>query len=604
MWSKFSRWLYRVPLTDPVERRSAWFVQILFLFLGIAFPLNKLYIMFFNAGYRRLLHSPGFHLPVIIDQLSDLAMGVSAWVGLWLLRRGHFRRAIVQLVSVVLLSALLAYATFGYWVVYGDLIPVMTIALGGLMLGRRALWTIYVVVMFEFVVAMTSDLLRTGPSLQSTVHGGSLPSAFVDLPSRAFAYLLIVLILDYSSKALRESLADSSRHWHRLQDEMLKREQAQQQLLHTHKMDAVGKLASGIAHDFNNILGVILGFARERHRVDEPEIAPREGMAILTHALDGIDTAARRGAAINRKLLNFSRRDVTHTETFDLNASLRELQPMLRQLLPAPYELDLELAVLPLPIHFDRSHFELAMLNIASNARDAMPGGGRFTIATHIDDGRVLLQLGDTGVGMSSKVRERIFEPFFTTKPPGSGTGLGLAVVYTLIDDAGGSIGIRSFPGQGTRFDIRLPLAATECGSLPLPTARDSHQPLRVLLIEDDEELRTLLGEALRRGGCIVDMASGGAEAMSRASHLPAPQVLVCDNRLPDSDGSSLLARLRHHLPDVPAILISACLDSDALPMDDELTEYLPKPFAPGDLLTRVQQAAQRHAGRAETVAG
>jgi signal transduction histidine kinase len=471
MWSTFFRWLDAAPLTDPVERRSARFVQILFLFLGVAFPLNKLYIFFFNTGYQRLLHSPGFHLPVVIDQLTDLAMVVSAWVGWWMLRHGQFRRAIVQLVTVVLVSALLAYATFGYWVVYGDLIPIMTIALGGLMLGRRALWIIYLTVIFEFVIAMTSDLLRASPSLHATVHGGTLPSAFVDLPSRAFGLLLIVLILDYSSKALRESLADSSRHQQRLQDEMLKREAAQEQLLHTHKMDAVGKLASGIAHDSNNILGIILGFARERHRVDDPDVPLQEGFAILSHALEGVDTAARRGAALSRKLLNFSRRDVTHTEIFDLNVSLLELRPMLQQLLPPPYELDMQLSTQPLPIRFDRSQFELAMLNLASNARDAMPAYGRVKIVSREDDGQVHLQLSDTGVGMSASVRERIFEPFFTTKPAGSGTGLGLAVVQTLIDEAGGNIGICSTPGEGTCFDIRLPLADL-ASTLPTPTER------------------------------------------------------------------------------------------------------------------------------------
>ena len=597
MWSKFSRWLYLAPLSDPVERRSAWFVQILFLFLGVAFPLNKLYILFFNAGYQHLLHSPGFHLPVVIDQATDMAMAISAWIGLWLVRHGHFRRAIIQLVTVVLLSALLAYATFGYWVVYGDLIPIMTIALGGLMLGRRALWTIYLTVMFEFVVAMTSDLLRAGPSLQSTVHGGTLPSPFIDLPSRAFGYLLIVLILDYSSKALRESLADSSRHWQRLQDEMIKREEAQEQLLHTHKMDAVGKLASGIAHDFNNILGIILGFARERYRVDEPEISADEGRSILTQALDGIDTAARRGAAINRKLLNFARRDITHTETFELNESLRQLRPMLLQLLPAPYVLEMHLSKLPMPIHFDRSQFELAMLNLASNARDAMPDGGRFSIVTRSEEGAVHLQVSDTGVGMSSQVRERIFEAFFTTKPPGSGTGLGLTVVHTLIDNAGGTIDIRSHPGAGTCFDIRIPLAVADTHPSAHVDVAEPSQPLRVLLIDDDADLRKLLAEALRRGGCEVETAASGAQALSLADRAPAPQVLVCDNHIPDMDGVSLIARLRKMLPDTPAILVSAYLQSDALPMDGELTEYMPKPFAPSELLTRVRSAAARRDG-------
>lgn len=595
MWSRFSHWLHTAPVTDPVERRNASFVQMLFLFLGVALPLNKLYVLGYSAGYRHLMGSNGLHVAILVDLLTDLAMASAAWYGLLLIRRGRFHSSIVQFLTVVLVSALLAYVTFGYWAVFGDLIPIMAIALGGLMLGRRSLWLIYITVMLEFIAGMTADLLRQGPALQATQHGGTLPNAFVDLPSRAFGYLLIVLILDRASGALRESLEEANQHRHNLQEEMNKRERAQEQLVHSRKMDAIGKLASGIAHDFNNILGIILGFARERSRIQAPKIAGDEDAQVMAHALSGIDTAARRGAAITRKMLNFARQDVPLREAFDLGDSLRELQPMLRQLLPAPFGLDMRLTSSPMPIYFDRSQFELALLNIVSNARDAMPEGGSVTITAERENTSVWLRIEDTGVGMTAAVRERIFEPFFTTKPTNRGTGLGLSVVYALIDAAGGAIDIDSAPDDGTRFDIRLPLASASGAERGPDEALDAAQPrstLRILLVDDDDELRELLAQALRQDGCQVDVASSGVDALRFADGAP-PHLLICDNRMPDMDGATLLANLRPRWPRVPTILISAHLDGRNAPVESWVV-HMPKPFSPDDLLVRARELVRR----------
>ena len=592
MWSGISRWLQTAPVIDPVERRNASFVQMLFLFLGFALPLNKLYVLVYSDGYHHLMGEHGLQVAIWVDLLTDLAMAAAAWYGLLLIRRGRFHTAIIQFLSVVLVSALLAYVTFGYWAVFGDLIPIMAIALGGLMLSRRALWLIYGTVMLEFIAGMTADLLRRGPALQATQHGGTLPNAFVDLPSRAFGYLLIVLILDRATSALRESLSEANRHRGQLQEEMLMRELAQDQLVQSRKMDAVGKLASGIAHDFNNILGIILGFARERYRIGQPRIAGDEDAQAMAQALGGVDTAARRGAAITRKLLNFVRQDPAQRETFDLGESLRELMPMLRQLLPAPFVVHLELADTALPIRFDRSQFELALLNMASNARDAMPDGGSVTLTTGLHgDAHAWLRIEDTGTGMPAAVRERIFEPFFTTKPSTRGTGLGLSVVYALIDDAGGTIEVDSAPGAGSRFDIHLPLAPSRSATVAddgRPDDAYASQPLRVLLVDDDDELRELLAHALRQGGCQVDAAASAADAL-RMIDDPPPHVLISDSRMPDMDGTVLLATLRQRWPQVPTILISAFLDGYDQPSEPWVVR-MPKPFSPDDLLVRVRE--------------
>jgi len=188
----------------------------------------------------------------------------------------------------------------------------------------------------------------------------------------------------------------------------------------------------------------------------------------LLDALEGIELAALRALAISRKLLNFSRQDTSHTQVFDAAVALTELEPMLRQLLGHYVQLDIVLRAHDMPIRLDRGQFELMVLNIAANARDAMPDGGRFSLILEHDLGRdperdsaeptLLLSLVDSGMGMSPEVQAKVFEPFYTTKPFGRGTGLGLAVVASMIDAAGGAIDVTSEPGKGTRFMIRVPL--------------------------------------------------------------------------------------------------------------------------------------------------
>jgi signal transduction histidine kinase len=591
MWQALTSWLKRLPIDDPVDRRNAFFMQLLMLYEGSEIPLNKIWLLHTNATYALMLsgNQPAWpRFALAIDLGTDLAITLSAWVGFYLIRKGRFRAAVSQFLGIMLMSAAIAYSTFGYEAWPHDLTTIVALSLGGLMLGRRALWTIYAIVMAVFTAGMTRDHFRHMHSLHAPMP------AYDGLLSLALAYLLVVIILDRSTSALRQSLAESVLHRKQLQHEMSEREHAQEQLLHAQKMDAVGKLTSGIAHDFNNVLGIILGFGMERHRLDEPGAARNHDSLALADALEGVEMAARRGASITGKLLNFSRRDVTHIETFDVAATLRELSPLLRQLLPSPVRLHIDTPHDPLPIRFDRSQFELAVLNIASNARDAMPDGGEFTIvAAREEFETVTISLRDTGTGMSEAVRKRIFEPFFTTKSIGSGTGLGLSVVYGLIDSAGGHINVLSEPGKGTAFQILLDLADASPSARTVEDA--GRGKVRVLLVDDDEDLRHMLASALENDGCSVTVAGTGAEAERHVEMATAPpQVVVCDNRMPDTDGITLMRRLRVRLPDVPVILISAYLDSDGQPdhAGDMFTERLPKPFAPSQLVSRVLIAA------------
>jgi signal transduction histidine kinase len=595
MWQLLLAWLKRLPIGDPVDRRNAFFMQLLMIYEGCETPLNKAYLFTFDPVYALMLAGreklppqwPRYALA--IDVGTDLIITLAAWISFYLIRRGLFRQAVSQFLAALLISSLIAYATFGYEQWQHDIQPVVELAIAGLMLGRRALWTIYAIVTATFTAGITTDYLRH----HHTVF--PLMNTYSVLPSLMLQYLLMAIILDRSTSALRQSLAESNTQRQQLQHEMTERERTQEQLLHAQKMDAVGRLTSGIAHDFNNVLGIILGFGMERHRLDEPgAVRDRDSLA-LAHALEGVEMAARRGASISGKLLNFSRRDVTHIEIFDAAATLRELSPLLRQLLPPSVQLHLDMPSKPLSIRFDRSQFELAVLNFASNARDAMPDGGDFTISAGVEDGdSVVISLHDTGEGIPEAIRQHIFEPFFTTKPIGSGTGLGLSVVYGLIDRAGGRIHVASTPGRGTTFRIELP-AADNVIEHALPAS--SRDEVRVLLIDDDDDLRDMLTAALEHGGCKVTGAATGAEAerhMERGGQ--PPQVLVCDNRMPDIDGITLLRRLRRHLPEVPVILISAYLDMDGQtpPVDGDgiFTERLPKPFAPSLLVARVLHAA------------
>jgi len=598
MWSRFIRWLHKPAIDDPVDRRNAGFAQVLFLLTGIGIPLNKLYILAYNEDYKRMFprlmpHTPG--LAVAIDVTTDALIALGACAGFVLIRLRHFRGGVGTALGALLGSGLIAYAAFGYWALAGDFFPIVALALGGLMLDRRALTLIYLTVIVQFATGILSDMLRQpSPGLQ--LGANLFHRDIIELPSRLLIYLLIAAIIERCSAAMRKSLAESDRHLHRLKHEMAERESAQEQLFHAQKMEAVGQLSSGIAHDFNNVLGIIQGFAGERHRLDEPGAHRCEDALALAAALQGVETAARRGASISRKLLDFARQGAAHDEVFDAAEALRDLQPLLRQLLSGSVRLQMHAGNAPLPIRFDRSQFELAVLNLAANARDAMPEGGQLTVRLEADpDRRAVIAISDDGVGMPDSVRQRIFEPFFTTKPPGLGTGLGLAVVRRLVDEAGGRIDVESRLGAGTTFRIRLPLAAAEAISPPTADAYPA-DTIRVLLVDDDDTLRELLAQALRKQGCDVSTAASGREALTLAGQAGcAPQVLVCDDRLPDTNSSLLLPRLRRHLPRTPVILISAYRGLGRRePPEDAHTERLPKPFAPEQLVSRVLQAARR----------
>ncbi|MGY3229039.1 signal transduction histidine kinase [Luteibacter sp. HA06] len=452
-FSSMREWLARAPTNDPVERLSAPFMQWLLIAVGIAVPLVRIYAA-----------SIGPTLPMTlwktfdwIDFVTDAAILSAAWLGVMLIRRGRFAWAVWTFMGVLLASAAAAYATGGYRLSPPDPLPVLIMAAGGIVLGRRALWVSYASLVGIFALGQLADELWLGGPLHG--HWG----AFRTLPMLALAYGIVALILDRAIAALRTALRQAEERARalaesnmRLEREMEERARTQSQLIHSQKMDAVGRLASGVAHDFDNVLNVVLGYASQRE-----ELADRGTTALLI-ALEGIELAAIRALSISRKLLNFSRHDADELHVFDADEVLGELEPMLRQLLGRYATLNVARPQQPVSLRLNRGQFELMILNIAANARDAMPGGGTFDVSLSVDERghEATLRFADNGVGMTEAVRKKVFEPFYTTKPTGSGTGLGLSIVASMIEAAGGSVEVVSAPGAGTEFVLRLPCAS------------------------------------------------------------------------------------------------------------------------------------------------
>lgn len=367
-------------------------------------------------------------------------------------------RGYPRLIAIFLIMASVLFIAASYWH-YGlkaqallQLSHMIPLLFAGLMLGRPAVWLTAAASICAILIGAVADFRSAGASLSESL---------TNLTQPALACLIIALILDRliaKSNHANQRSRDLDLVCDELETEIHAREQKQAQLIHSQKMDALGQLAGGIAHDFNNLLGVILGYATDPLNVVRSEQA--------IDNLEGIEKAARRGGEVTRRLLSLSR---THglATTFDAGAVLNELAPLVRSLFNKKSCVLLDIPAGPFLIHMDRHEFDLAILNIAGNARDAMPDDGVFklTIAKH--GTHVLVVLADTGHGMPPEVRERIFEPFYTTKPEGVGTGIGMAVVYQSITEAGGTVRVESSDASGTTILIELPEAGQESHLTP-----------------------------------------------------------------------------------------------------------------------------------------
>lgn len=357
---------------------------------------------------------------------------------------GHAR-----VISIALIGAGVLFVAVSYWR-YGlqaqallQLNHIIPLLFAGLALGRRAVWITTAALLVALLAGMVADV-RAG--VEPDLHEG-----LASLMQPGLACLILALILDRliakSDQADRRN-QELALAFDQLDAEIKAKEQKQAQLIHSQKMDALGQLASGIAHDFNNLLSVILGYATDPMNLVRPQQA--------LDSLEAVEQAARRGSGVTRRLLSLSR-DAGQSTQFDAGVALTELVPLVRSLFTQKTAVSLEVPTYALPVFMNKQEFELAILNIASNARDAMPQGGEFKMTASQDGARVQVALTDTGIGMTPEVSARMFEPFYTTKPEDVGTGIGMAIVLQSIAEAGGSINVVSAPGLGTTIGIDLP---------------------------------------------------------------------------------------------------------------------------------------------------
>jgi signal transduction histidine kinase/GAF domain-containing protein/ActR/RegA family two-component response regulator len=376
--------------------------------------------------------------------------------------------------------------------------------------------------------------------------------------------------------------------------DITERKHVAEQLQQAQRMEAMGRMAGGIAHDFNNVLMVITGYADLllRRSFDDDVRSDIEAMR----------AAAKRAAEFTRKLLTISRRQMVQAQVVDVADALSSLGDVLPVMLGEHVNLDIRIDAPP-PVLIDPLQLEQLVLNLAINAKDAMSSGGSLTIrAQGIDDDGAWTQLTvtDTGEGMDPTTVEHCFEPFFTTKDRTKGTGLGLSTAYGVVTQAGGEITVESARGVGTTFTIRLPAAVDHDELDAPPVRRSTAEPLHVLVVDDDEDVRSIVADMLELEGHDVRVASDGRAAL-RALEKGAPDVLLTDVVMPGMRGTDLAKEVRARHPKVRIVLMSSHVD-DELAVHEEIEGalFLGKPFSPGALADVLTHAtAKRARGRA-----
>jgi signal transduction histidine kinase len=425
---------------------------------------------------------------------------------------------------------------------------------------------------------------------------GRVASRTAELVQNEWMYRKLAEEQELAAASLAHALDD-------LQREMKQRHDLESQLVQSQKMEAIGRLAGGVAHDFNNLLTVILGYNEMlREHAKEDPIALDFTLEVLQ--------AAERASALTNQLLAFSRRQVAMPRVLDLNQVVQHIDKMLHRIIGEDVELQLKLAAGLSPVKADPSHIDQVIMNLAVNARDAMPNGGSLTIETAdvqlteeyagspmgIAAGwYVMLAVSDTGTGMDELTKSRIFEPFFTTKEKGKGTGLGLSIVYGIVKQNGGEILVYSEPGRGTAFKIYLPVALEAAEDRR--TARGATQAVAatetILLVEDEHQVRNLTRAMLGRQGYRILDAGSAVEALTLARDTAVPiDLLLTDIVMPEMNGLELAKEIMAARPGIKVLFMSGYTDS-AVVKQGILTAEMPfikKPFTSASLHSKVRE--------------
>ncbi len=423
--------------------------------------------------------------------------------------------------------------------------------------------------------------------VQVAKNGERLP---VEMSSRLFRYKDEIHVLSVA-RDITERLATGKA-----------REELQKQLLQAQKMESVGRLAGGVAHDFNNMLSVILGYgenALDRLHQGDP----------LREDLTRIIEAANRSAGLTRQLLAFSRKQPLQPEVLDLNSVLRKLEQMLGRVIGEDIDLKLSLADDAGLVLADPGQIEQVIMNLVVNARDAMTAGGELRIettaveldqafaATHrgaVPGSYVRLAVTDSGCGMSDEIMANVFEPFFTTKETGEGTGLGLSMVYGIVQQSGGNIWVSSEPGRGSTFEVFLPRteASEARAGRPAPQEHLRGEGEHILVVEDEESLRSFIKAVFPRLGYKVTAAANGGEALLLIEEKGLrPDLLMTDVVMPSMSGRELVDRIRRTRPDLKVLYMSGYA-GDTLAdrgVFEPGTPFIQKPFSVNDVAARIR---------------
>jgi len=403
------------------------------------------------------------------------------------------------------------------------------------------------------------------------------------------------------------------------------REQLEGQLRQAQKMAAVGRLASGIAHDFNNLITVLMGYSDELAEQVEPHSPLRKPVHEIRRAVE-------RAAALTQQLLAFSRRQTGAPQRIDVNVTVANIQGLLKRLLGPEIQLEVSLDRDAGVIEADPAQVGQIVMNLAVNARDAMPGGGRLMIRTanvelgaeHLDvipGAHVMIEVRDTGTGMTDDVRRSLFEPFFTTKDAGRGTGLGLSMVHAIVRQSGGHVTVSSEPGEGSTFRVYFPrlegprtagpedktpiVLADDTGSVDAsPHDEEGKDAGVVLLAEDDRAVRRLMSQELRRHGFVVLEARHGGEALEICKQYGDDiDVLVTDIVMPTLNGIDLAASAKPIRPEMAVLFMTGHPERAGVAVDlaADAEKFLLKPFSPDVLVDRVQQALEKRRSEPRT---
>jgi signal transduction histidine kinase/ActR/RegA family two-component response regulator len=490
----------------------------------------------------------------------------------------------------VLVTAMLFLAAFIVWmwaVTIRDL-PVGFLAFpfvvwAGLRFGARGASAVVATVVG---VAIFASVYRLGPSAQYPLVVGQV------------LLFLLLLMIATVGPVLAATKAERD-------DAVAKRVLLEEQLRHSQKMESMGRLAGGVAHDFNNLLTAIIGYT-EIVLVGMDPRDPKRADA------EQISRAAMRAAELTRQMLAFSRRESQQPKVMNVNLGLQRVEPMLRRVIGEDIKLTISPRAGRATVRVDGGQLEQVVTNLAVNARDAMPKGGRLTIETTditLDEATaeamdglrpgeyVMLTVSDTGLGMSAVVRARVFEPYFTTKDAGKGTGLGLSTVYGIVRQAEGHIAVVSEVGVGTTVRVLLPyvaaeaVAETEVGAARLPGGSE-----HVLLLEDDPSVRRLAKDQLTRlGYSVIEAASGRAGMALGSDDTRHFDLVVCDVMLGDMSGPSVAEALQALRPEIRVLYISGYTD-DVIMRTGVLEQgrpFLQKPFTPMQLARKIREVLE-----------